>query len=355
MKIGILTFHFSKNYGAIFQATALRQYLLSRGYEVSFVNYRPEGIENINPFLLSNLVNKKKFIINFYNLFRHIYANIFQKTLSQAFADYQAKFLKADIELGCMAELDAVIVGSDQVWRPTELGEIDPVYLMNVQSFTGRKISYAASVGSHDFSADVFDKLIQKLENFDRVSVREEELAEIARSKGFSNVDVVLDPTFLVDWRDFISNANIDQSTHEQNYIFSYYLRSKDGIEQLNKQISEFTDLGVITPKGLNNRIRYLGTPIQMSPIEWLNYAYRSKVITTNTFHGVAMSVVLNKNFWFAPLGGVRASLNVRSLNLLNDLGLENRIWTGDNNFSEEIDWDSLNRTLESKRIHSKK
>jgi len=41
MKIGIITFHWATNYGAMLQAFALQTYLESKGNEVYIINYKP--------------------------------------------------------------------------------------------------------------------------------------------------------------------------------------------------------------------------------------------------------------------------------------------------------------------------
>ena len=40
MKIGILTFHASHNYGSMLQAYALQTYLMEKGYDVYIINLR---------------------------------------------------------------------------------------------------------------------------------------------------------------------------------------------------------------------------------------------------------------------------------------------------------------------------
>ena len=42
MKIGILTYHRSHNYGAVLQAYALKTYLKSLGHHVDIIDYWPE-------------------------------------------------------------------------------------------------------------------------------------------------------------------------------------------------------------------------------------------------------------------------------------------------------------------------
>ncbi|MEM7717545.1 MAG: polysaccharide pyruvyl transferase family protein, partial [Cyanobacteria bacterium P01_A01_bin.68] len=44
MKIGIITYHFTSNYGATLQAYALSHFLEQNGYDVEFIDYRPKSI-----------------------------------------------------------------------------------------------------------------------------------------------------------------------------------------------------------------------------------------------------------------------------------------------------------------------
>ena len=47
MKIGILTYHRSHNYGALLQAIALRHKLEQLGHEVYFIDYWPQYHQQI--------------------------------------------------------------------------------------------------------------------------------------------------------------------------------------------------------------------------------------------------------------------------------------------------------------------
>lgn len=42
MKIGILTFYFCYNYGAMLQAFALKVFLTRMGHDVYFIDYKPQ-------------------------------------------------------------------------------------------------------------------------------------------------------------------------------------------------------------------------------------------------------------------------------------------------------------------------
>lgn len=52
MKIGILTFHWATNYGAVLQCYALQSYLESMGHDVKVINYKPRQYDdNLYTFL----------------------------------------------------------------------------------------------------------------------------------------------------------------------------------------------------------------------------------------------------------------------------------------------------------------
>lgn len=53
MKIGIITFHWAANYGAVLQAYALSSYLKSKGCAVEIINYRPRWAKDVKPIPFS--------------------------------------------------------------------------------------------------------------------------------------------------------------------------------------------------------------------------------------------------------------------------------------------------------------
>ena len=59
MKIGILTYNRTHNYGAVLQCYALQQTLVSMGYEVSVINYKQPFIEKTNSFFSSKYFLEK--------------------------------------------------------------------------------------------------------------------------------------------------------------------------------------------------------------------------------------------------------------------------------------------------------
>ena len=110
MKIGILTYHYSDNYGAVLQAYALSNILIANGHDVEIIN----------------LIPKKSLKIRLGKFFK-------QKLLTYNFIAFRKNHLKInpnkslffdDLKSYDFTIYEAIIVGSDQVWRKSFTGGI---------------------------------------------------------------------------------------------------------------------------------------------------------------------------------------------------------------------------------------
>ena len=66
-KVGIITYHFALNYGAVLQCYALKEYLSSQGYDVIVLNYVTDK-QKKNNGLLKPINNLKSILINIFLL-----------------------------------------------------------------------------------------------------------------------------------------------------------------------------------------------------------------------------------------------------------------------------------------------
>lgn len=116
MKIGILTFHWATNYGAVLQCYALQEYLKSLGHEVEIINYKPHLFDdNVFTFLR-------------FRKFLHIgdYLNNCKK--EAALKDFRSSRLHQTERIYACKDMayiancyDAIVSGSDQVVNPSFL------------------------------------------------------------------------------------------------------------------------------------------------------------------------------------------------------------------------------------------
>ena len=198
MRLGVLTLHDSLNYGALLQAYALRSRLTSLGHEAVVIDRcrseralaRQVPSASAGTFRLGGVfpVSAHDGLAEYARRMARSYAFVRERIgLSpHGFVDWN----DAPADLG----LDAVVVGSDQVWNANRHDPGD--YLLGTLPRRLRGISYAASFGMSDVPETDREKFVRGLSGFSALGIREREGVELARRLGF-RADQVVDPVLL--------------------------------------------------------------------------------------------------------------------------------------------------------------
>lgn len=362
MNIGILTYHFSDNYGALMQAYALRQWFISNGVNANFLPYHPSYVEEggrlDRPWRLS-LWRKNVTIL--YMRLSHLRRQILGDKAQQiAFEAFRAEHLGiSSPRLSDGASLEAIVrsydmlvCGSDQIWNPSIQRGLDPVYFLDIPGSEGiRKVAYAPSFGRSAIEPDYLEELGRLLSGLDAVSVREASGLAILDAAGFDKCSslVVPDPTILLG--QFDNLLDTDEKLQDEN-VFCYALRTDEVIRDVAECVASIFAAPLYSPRGGRQRWRDIGHGVEPGPVEWLRMLSRSRIVISNSFHGVALSVVLRKPFIAVALPGKRAGMNARVENLLDAVGLAERLIKAVN--VEElrrlvetpIDWDAANARI---------
>lgn len=355
MKIGILTFHFSDNYGALLQAFCLQEYLKSIGHVVEFINYHPYYVEQGGSIreILQPAISRRylKKVYLFLNSKR-------QKFLRNASAiagleDFRQKMLyifpilarsSADLH-GQLRSYDHVILGSDQIWNPSDQYGPDPVYFGFPFSADIPVSSYAASFGSIDRIKPYSDLITPFLQSLSHCSVREHDGLDYVSSIGI-DATLVPDPTLLVDSLSAYQRAPAGVNLSDS--IFTYALRSCSGVKEAALDISKALGLQVFSAYTPWRRWSCIGTELLLDPFTFLGSINASKLVISNSFHGIVSSILLRKQFIAVALPGSRAGLSSRVYSFLHSVGLEDRlIFPGGEADSlqilnQEINWSSV-------------
>lgn len=325
-KIGILTFSRSFNYGAILQMFALYTYLTNKDLQVDIINNYQRKDQSNRTF------------------FQRIRSNIWQYTVRSIFKDYKRinktqKFKKAMLNytefipnrnvLVKKAEgYDLVIVGSDQVWNPIFAGIDDNWFLFFAKC---KKISYAASFGLSKIPEKFIEIYKKGLKNLDKISVREETGKKIIKDIINKDVDVVMDPVFLLNKKEW---SDIAIEPRYEKYILCYYMpgfpKVEKKIEELAKYYSKKFNLKIINVgKKEYARLSFFeknlfGIGLQ----EFLGLIKNANMIITNSFHGTAFSILFEKQFISVIESNAKnLNLSSRITDLLNRLKMTDFIY----------------------------
>ena len=333
MKIGILTHPLGANYGGILQAWALSTYLESNGHDVVVLNRKNNLplLKRVAKNILTVCGYKRYADPKYSKLVRFVENNInYSKPLS---TDRQmTAFVK-------QSGLDLVIVGSDQVWRPDFAKKYGFNYFLDFVPQGVKQASYAASFGLSDwgFNSEETQTIARLLSKFVAVSVREDEAVKLCKDNLGIEVEHLLDPTLLLtntDYDKITSGRKIDEP-----YTYVYWLGS-DAEKQ--KAIREFGDQTKIVEISLRGNT-------QLDSIEdWLSYIKYADNVITDSFHGLAFSILFNKQFYIQSnaSGG-----NGRVRSLLEMLEISSQ-FDGD---SKSIDYSIVNRRIDELRQRSYK
>lgn len=328
MKIGIITFHASFNYGSMLQAWALQTYLESLGHEVHIVNYRSriQRLTYHKPIDFHNVENSlsscKRLLlypssIKPLNKKWHLFDDFLHHELHLTKEYHTVRELEQ-----AHFDFDLLICGSDQIWN-TNAPDSGEAYYGNW--FKGRKISYAASFGQFPENIDM-DFVKAQMKNFSALSVREEKTKNVLFEAYLTkDIAVVCDPTLLLPAETYHALAR-GESLVKERYIFFY---TPVGMPYeyftIANNLAERTGIEVVTekayyPKDLK-KYPHIHEYLPTGPREFLNLVKNATIVCGGSFHLQVFSILFHKNFYC-----INGDKDARTNNLLSKCGLENRI-----------------------------
>ena len=349
MKVGIITFHFPYNCGAVLQCLALQTAMEKEGNEVDVINYRPWYHQNRyvpfrNPIYYAHKramkrdandrlkwqlmrgakgfvqtvhswVNFKKVMPKHKRFKRFIKANLHETRIYRSIKQLRRRAPKCGL----------YISGSDQLWNAklTE-GVLDPAYLLDFGKPETGRVTFSVGVDLKGLirPADTYKPQLAKL---NAISTREkngyDQVEKLAGKNTYLHVDV--DPTFLLDkeeYEPFICKTELEKEPFILTYTMPNDTQPK--VNNAAKLLGEKLGIKVIDVSGdptagnkkvADNRI--------CGPDEFLWYVKNASYVFTNSFHGTAFSVIFEKQFMSIP----HTITGYRVMELLEKMGLKNR------------------------------
>lgn len=232
-KVGILTFHWATNYGAVLQCYALQETIKNHcNCSVEVIDYYPAYLKTGLHSVLSAR--------SFGSLKTTILQILREKKIKQ-FRDKNLSVSSLHFNYGNEINnvYDVIICGSDQVWNPAFIryGEKKTTltYFLDFASNKCKRISYACSFGTDSLSDDIVEIILPELRKFTAISVRENSGKHILE---LMNIDskVVCDPTLLLFRSHYLSLINVQKN--ECEYCFLYFLHEKNYLHQFIIQLS---------------------------------------------------------------------------------------------------------------------
>ena len=375
-KVALVINYDYHDYGGMLQAFATQEALTKLGVDSEAINY--DNLKaDINKrkwkYFLSNVsdwsilkekgkVIGKKLRVKTDTVFCN---NILKRDAAfDAFCRSKFKVSKAyeswkNLTVGCRA-YDAVIVGSDQLWLPSNVA--GDYYTLNFVPDNIKKIAYATSFGICVIPEKMKTTYSRFLKRIDWLSTREASGQDIIKDCIGREVPMVCDPTMLLEKDDWDGIATPNRLI-EDDYIFCYFMGDNPEQREFVTRLANKENCKIVGLLHLDQYIpsdeKYVdNAPYDISPADFVSLVKNAKFVCTDSFHGTVFSIIFSKDFFTFKRFNKKASLstNTRLTSLLNRLGLNNRLFSGDESVEEDLtihDYDKIQETLKSFRVES--
>ena len=355
MRIGILTLPLHTNYGGILQAYALQTVLERMGHDVCVIDKRRKPLRL--PLWKAPLVYGKRVLKNlaghsfpiFYEQKVNREENIVRQNTDKFINRYVKRYIIDDFSELKESDFDAIIVGSDQIWRPKFFKDrIEDAYLKFAEGWNIKRIAYAASFGTDEWEYSVAQtkECARLLKLFDAVSVREASGVDLCREHFGVESRHVLDPTMLLSMEDYVRLFEAAHTPKSPGTLLCYILDETTEKAALVENIAKERGLAPFRINSkVEDRIAPVAERIQPSVEQWLRGFYDAEFVVTDSFHACVFSILFNK--CFVAVGNDERG-QARFTSLFNMFGIE-----ADFKSAYLVDWKQANNRLNKYRQES--
>ena len=356
LRVGVLTLPLHTNIGGNLQAYALVESIRRLGHDAILINRRHPLKEGAAPTGVAEGQDVPRAIGQLLGVahppirsFMEMHLGAFSPMLTST--DELSAYTKAH-------GFDAIVAGSDQVWRPKYSKGILSDYFFGFvpeDDARTRRISYAASFGAQrwEFTPEQTAVASALAKRFDAMSVREDSAVALCERYLGVKPKHVLDPTMLLTPRHYLELVPSPQRESGEGRLVTYVLDVNPDKAAVVNALSRRLSLAPCRTDG--GAFGHTSAPVHGSVEGWIAALHNAAFVVTDSFHGTAFSILFNKPF-VAYSNASRGS--ARFLSLLKMFGLEGRLVGSSNELDVErmlqpIDWAAVNARIDTLRQDS--
>ncbi|MBQ6432117.1 MAG: polysaccharide pyruvyl transferase family protein [Oscillospiraceae bacterium] len=218
-----------------------------------------------------------------------------------------------------LAEFAAFVCGSDQVWNPYFHTNSMIEFLQFAPE--RKRIALAPSFGISQLPECRKRDFSEWIASIPHLSVREDAGAKLIKGLTGRDSKVLLDPTFALtadDWRTF---AREPEQKPQGEYVFCYFLGNEiNRYVRYIEQYAKRNNCEIVNICDIRD-LRYY----DIDPQEFVWLLDHARAIFTDSFHGTAFSINLQKPFVVFERVEGGSSMSSRISSVLKKTGLEDR------------------------------
>ena len=357
-KIGVITFSdTTDNYGQVLQYLAIHEYLKQRGHEPFLLRYKSKKSPIIRR-ILSKIYHavikptkktpvKKSELMELYDRWTE-WSKRNNNLHPRHFEEFRSKFFKLKTIVGFddkqIQEFDAYAIGSDQIW--SYVGEWNFLGFVPDDKI---KFTIAPSTGNKKFTSEQNQMASEMLHRFSFVTCREDSGIVFCKEAGYENAVKILDPTFLIDKTSYEHYVQKELKV-DGPYIFVYMLGAECVVNM--DDISKFAHQHSLEVKYVASQGREdTYEKIWASVPDWISLIKGASYVITNSYHGMALSIIFQKQFLVIPVIGLTKFMNERVISLADHFSLNNRIYKDSlDQVLQPIDYSLINSVISANK-----
>jgi len=339
-KIGILTYHYSINEGAMLQAYALQEVCqqLFADARIEMIDYQSFAAQKRDFFKCFEQPLKFDAVWANWQRWRRL-RDFKQKYFNLSAERFVGDSYAKSLDFINRQNYDGIIVGSDEVWKiilgKDSVRKFPNVYWLN-NKIKAKKFAYAASANKTDYQnlpPETIRLMRDSLESYELVAVRDRFTQKMMRSVlDTSKLDdnkyfKVIDPTLLIgSWQDRpVKEKLVKKGLDLERPTVIFNLENK---RTSRTAAAFFRERGwqiiSVTAYCPDADINYID---DFDPIEWVSAIAHCQFSVTERFHGTIFSVLgkvpflaIEKNPRFDYFGTSKLKSLLQDLDLTDNL-----------------------------------
>ncbi|MCI8650790.1 MAG: polysaccharide pyruvyl transferase family protein [Anaerotruncus sp.] len=302
MRIGIVTFHFVNNFGGALQAYALQKIVEKEcDAEAIVVNYHNWFIRFTDSVRILPITTNIKEFISGWSTIRlrldrlHKFRR-FMLEKNKLTSYYASNKVLCNTPPNC----DKYICGSDQIWNTAITFTLAKPYFLAFEPESVKKFSYAASFDSNHINPLYATQMGRYINALNNISVRENDGIKVVQELANREAIQLIDPTFLLEKEDWKNLAVLP--TIKEPYILLYIMQQDKKVYAYIKQIKDQLGIKVVEISRYGYKPNFIDISlINVGPTEFLGLFQNAAYICTNSYHGLAFSLIFEKEFCLIP------------------------------------------------------
>lgn len=308
-EVGVITLYGDKNYGNKFQNYAVYSLIRKMGYNpINYIDSTDIGV--------SKSIRIKVDIAMILD------GNINELKRRLLFRKFHRLYIKnnAIVRSKDWVNIYKLLCGSDQIWNP---------YFAAKETYFGnfvddeKKVAISASFGVEKIPDEKYNFFKDSINSFDKISVREETAADLVESMVGVRPEVLIDPTLMIDKKEWTSLSKKPKFYIKKKYILTYFLGNvSEEIRKYIDKIAKINDFEIINLENNSKNDYWYKT----GPSEFLWLLNNSELICTDSFHGTAFSIIFHKPFVVFDRIDEKESMGSRLKTILTKFDLEQRM-----------------------------